>query len=256
MENKKIVLLAGIGTSSNIIFHALTQKFNIEAVIIEAKENRKIFLKRRIKKLGFFTVTGQVLFQLIVVPVLNFLYKKKIKQNIKDRELDDSNIPAEKILAVTSINDAKVALLLKSIQPDAIVVNGTRIISKKILASVSCPVINTHTGITPMYRGVHGGYWAMVNKDPDHCGVTIHLVDAGIDTGDVLYQSSISVSDADSFSTYPIKQIAAGIPLLLKAVDDALKNQLKPYIPTGKSQLWYHPTIIQYLYNLIFYKVK
>ena len=40
-----------------------------------------------------------------------------------------------------------------------------------------------HAGITPQYRGVHGGYWAVVNNDPEHCGVTIHFVDKGIDTG-------------------------------------------------------------------------
>jgi methionyl-tRNA formyltransferase len=43
-----------------------------------------------------------------------------------------------------------------------------------------------HAGITPRYRGTHGGYWVLLNNDPGHCGVTIHLVDPGIDTGSIV----------------------------------------------------------------------
>ncbi|MEX1202930.1 MAG: formyl transferase [Ferruginibacter sp.] len=256
MENKKIVLLVGKGVSSNIVFHALNNKFNIYTVIAEEKESKRIFISRRIKKLGVFKVVGQVLFQLLVVPALNFYSKKEISLISKEYNLNDDEIAREKILNVKSINEDSVAHTLASIQPDVIVVNGTRIISKKILSVIKCPVINTHAGITPMYRGVHGAYWAMVNKEPEHCGVTVHLIDAGIDTGDVVYQSLISVERSDTFATYPLKQLAAGIPLLTNAVEDALAGNIKAFKPFGKSGLWYHPTIWQYFYHLIFRRIK
>ena len=52
-----------------------------------------------------------------------------------------------------------------------------------LLEAVPAVFLNTLAGITPSYRGVHGAYWALVQRQPDACGVTVHLVDAGIDTG-------------------------------------------------------------------------
>lgn len=249
MENKTIVLLAGKGDSTNIIYHHLARLYNIDAVILEEKETKKVFLKRRIKKLGLLTVFGQVLFQLLMVPILNFFYKKQLAQIAIDNGMNDSAIPQEKILEVRSINEGTVAQKLTEMQPDLIVVNGTRIISKKILSSVNCHFINTHAGITPMYRGVHGGYWAMLKNDARNCGVTVHLIDTGVDTGDVVYQSVIKPDKHDSFVTYPLKQLATGLPLLVKAINDSHTGVLKCFKPVGKSSLWYHPTLWGYLYH-------
>ena len=51
-----------------------------------------------------------------------------------------------------------------------------------------CPVLNYHAGITPKYRGMNGGYWALATGDAGNFGATVHLVDAGVDTGGVLHQ--------------------------------------------------------------------
>lgn len=244
--DKKILLLAGKGLSTNIIFHDLQQQFGLSAVVLENKEPTAKFLKRRVKKLGLIEVAGQLLFQVIAVPMLKFFSANYSNTLI-------SNIPAgdiahEKLHEVNSINDASVAELLKNIAPDLVVVNGTRIISKKILAATNCPVINMHAGITPMYRGVHGGYWALAENDKENCGLTVHMVDAGVDTGNVLYQQKIDVVPSDNFTTYPLKQLIAGLPLLRQAVQDALWGNLQPYEPNGRSRQWYHPTIWKYLY--------
>ena len=45
------------------------------------------------------------------------------------------------------------------------VVNGTRILSRRMLESIDAVFLNMHVGITPKYRGVHGGYWALANGD-------------------------------------------------------------------------------------------
>ncbi len=256
MEDKRIVMLAGEGDSTNILYNAINGKFPIQTVILEGKEDKNIFIKRRIKRLGIVSVSGQVLFQLIIVKILNLVSGKRVKKIIEDNHLDISDISDNKIIKVSSINDNKVKELLVDIKPDLIIVNGTRIISKKILVAVSCPIINTHTGITPMYRGVHGGYWALVRNDKENCGVTVHLVDAGIDTGEILYQDIIEITARDNFVTYPYLQTAKAKMLLQKAVNDALYNNIQKVNRKGNSNLWYHPTIWQYLYFRIFKNVK
>ncbi len=249
-------MLCGKGFSSNAVYHAINAAYPIAKVVVEEKVNTKEFLKRRVKKLGLITVAGQVLFQAIAVRMLNAASRKRTAQLVKELQLNGSDIPPAAVSNVNSINDEEVITLLQAIQPDLVIVNGTRIISKKVLGSVQCRFINTHAGITPKYRGVHGTYWALANKDVQNSGVTVHLVDAGIDTGSVLYQAAVMPTAKDNFVTYPLLQLAAGIPLLKQAVADALGGTISTRKGTDESKLWSHPTIWQYVYNRIFKKVK
>jgi len=137
------------------------------------------------------------------------------------------------------------------------VVEKDLISSKEILNNINCLVINVHAGITPIYRGVHGAYWALANKDLENCGVTVHAIDKGIDTGSILAQDTIAPGPQDNFITYPYLQFQKAIVLLQKIVPELLKGKvefLPP--PKGNSRLWYHPTIWQYLYFRIFKKIK
>ena len=256
MEKIKIVLIAGKGDSTNIVYNALIKKHNIETVIIEDGEDIIRFIKRRIRRLGIFTVLGQVAFQILIVKPLAFFSKKKIESILFQNSLNVSPIPEKRILYVSSINSDDTLFHLQKIQPDLIIVNGTRIISKKILNNIACKFINTHVGITPKYRGVHGTYWALVNNDIENSGVTIHFVDSGIDTGNVIAQAQVIPNSSDNFITYPYLQLAAGVNLLQKAVDDFINKNVKERISEGESKLYYHPTIFQYLYYRIFKRIK
>jgi methionyl-tRNA formyltransferase len=133
-----------------------------------------------------------------------------------------------------------------------VLLNGTRIIARRVLEQVPAVFINMHSGITPGYRGVHGAYWALARGDRGRCGVTIHLVDAGIDTGAVLEQATFEPGPEDSFVTYPYHQLSVGLPLLERAAVAALRGELRGRpAPADDSRLWSHPTIGQYLANLI-----
>ncbi len=256
MNDAKIVLLAGKGISTNILYHALKDDFAIDSIILEEPVAKKIFLKKRIKKLGLWKVTGQILFQSIIAKFLHLISAKRKKEIIKISSLDSSPLPAEKIKQVSSVNDEQCLQLLQSIAPQLVIVNGTRIISNQILESVDATFINMHAGITPKYRGVHGAYWALVNKDEQNCGVTVHLVDAGIDTGEIIFQTTITPGRRDNFVTYPLLQLAAGIPGMKKAVSDIIDGRLTKVKSPDESQLWSHPGFGQYLYNRIFKGIK
>jgi folate-dependent phosphoribosylglycinamide formyltransferase PurN len=157
--------------------------------------------------------------------------------------------PPPEPLRVTSANAPETLEALRDLKPDVIVVNGTRILSRALLGGAPAPFINMHAGITPLYRGVHGGYWALAQGDPANCGVTVHLVDPGVDTGEVLYQARVQPTPRDSYFTYPYLQLAAGVPLLLRAVEDALQGRLAPMRAQGSSAQWSHPGLTGYLWR-------
>lgn len=213
---------------------------------------RSVFLKRRLKKIGIFPVAGQVLFQAGVVPFLKQSSKRRLQEIEGENQLCADPIEESLVKRVKNLNDSETISLLRAFAPDVVVINGTRILSAEVLNSVPTVFLNMHAGITPLYRGVHGGYWALVKREPESCGVTVHVVDAGIDTGGIVYQALIYPTAKDNFATYPLLQIAAGLPLMERAIEDTLQNNLQfQPSPNGKSSLWSHPTIWEYAWNRV-----
>ena len=73
------------------------------------------------------------------------------------------------------------------------------VLKGELLSRMQCPVINLHISYLPFNRGAHPNFWSFFDKTPS--GVTIHLVDEGIDTGDILYQRRVIFSeDENTFS--------------------------------------------------------
>lgn len=254
--NHKIIMLVTDGNSSKIMFNALNDSFNIQKIIIEEDVSKKKLLKNRVKRLGLLKVIGQVIF-ILFNKLLSKLSKKQISHLKEKYLLDDSYFQKDLVKNVKSVNSTETKEIIESINPDIIIVNGTRIISEEILLSTKATFLNTHAGVTPKYRGVHGGYWALTQKDYENCGVTVHLVDKGIDTGGILYQDTIVIDKNDNFNTYPYHQIAKAIPLMKSAIEDVINDSIKVVKRDDlKSQIWSHPSIYEYIKYRVLLGVK
>lgn len=244
----KVLLLASPGEFSWIVYHTVNAQLPIAHVLLEQAQPKAAFLKRRLKRLGWLRTAGQVMFMVLALPLLRRAARPRIAELIAQYGCNTAPPPAEKIIQVASVNDESTRALLRRLEPDLVLVNGTRIISGKTLQSVPASWVNIHAGITPLYRGVHGGYWALAQRDPEHFGVTVHLIDPGIDTGGILEQAVLESGGQDNFATYPYLQLAAGARLMALAARRLLAGdrQTRP-APKGKSALWYHPTLWEYL---------
>ena len=73
---------------------------------------------------------------------------------------------------------------------DLVISFGYRhIINKELIKKTSVPIINLHISYLPWNRGAHPNFWAFYDGTPS--GVTIHLIDLGIDTGPIIFQKKI-----------------------------------------------------------------
>lgn len=253
---KRIILLAGEWETTAVVYHFLEKTTCVAGAVIEKPVARKEFLKKRVKKQGWLRVGGQVLFQLLIARPMSRFSKKRVQEILAAYQLEERKIPEEKVQRVSSVNSPDALTAIRQLQPDLIVVHGTRIISKKLLQEITCPFVNIHAGITPLYRGSHGAYWALVNNDREHCGVTLHLVDPGIDTGTILQQKNIPLTSSDNFITYPYLQLAEGLQLLKTSLPELLAGRPATTKNNLPSALWYHPTLWGYLYKRLTSGVK
>ncbi len=251
----RVVMLVDSGELSKIVYNGIKQEFNVVRVLVEEDISSLELVKKRVKRLGLLKTLGQILFVAFNRFVIS-LSAQRIDAIKQKHGISDADYPEQIATVVNSVNDEMVIELLREIEPDAVVVNGTRILSEQVLAATDAVFLNTHVGITPRYRGVHGAYWALVHDDEANCGVTVHLVDKGIDTGGVLYQDTIEVSRFDNLNTYPYHQIAKAIPMMKAALKDIASGNIDVKPGVEPSRLWSHPTLFEYLKFRLLYGVK
>ncbi|HEY2095185.1 MAG TPA: phosphoribosylglycinamide formyltransferase [Pseudonocardia sp.] len=97
-------------------------------------------------------------------------------------------------------NDALVKAVAEH-QPDLVVSAGfMKVLSPAFLAGVGVPVLNTHPALLPAFPGVHAVRDALAHG-VKITGCTLHLVDAGVDTGPVLAQRAVPVLPGDTEET-------------------------------------------------------
>ena len=75
-----------------------------------------------------------------------------------------------------------------------------QIFGKKIRTLPKVGIINCHAGKLPFYRGRNILNWALINDEKEF-GITVHYVDEGIDTGDIIVQRCYSITDEDNYAT-------------------------------------------------------
>jgi phosphoribosylglycinamide formyltransferase 1 len=241
-----VTLLAGDGPSTWVVANALAKTNHDVNVILETAEPTSTMLRRRCRNIGLVQTFGQILF-ILWARLAGKRRARRCAEILAERGLSDAPWN-ERVTRVSSANDDETANLLRQLNPEVVVVNGTRILSRRLLASLSCPVLNTHAGVTPAYRGVHGGYWALASGDRGNFGTTVHLVDAGVDTGHIVAQVRVEPRELDDFFTYPTLQLATAIPAIVGAVAAARSGQLASHRAEGHSMQWYHPTLWGYFW--------
>lgn len=236
--------------ATRIVHHALARRFGRVDVLIEARRSRAAIARARLRRLGLVTIAGQVLFELVAVPWLRWRARSRVDDIKRRAQLVDTPLPAH-AKRVDSVNSEAARAWLRTIRPSIVVVSGTRIIDAQTLRCIEAPFLNMHAGWTPTYRGVHGGYWALAQRDRARAATTIHRVDEGIDTGPVLARVPLAIDARDQFATYPYLHLEAGVPALLEATEAALEGKLPEgeRTPPEPGGLRTHPTLWGYLWR-------
>ena len=243
-----IVALTSGGPHSWIMINALRERFGAFPVILEDGESEQALWRRRVKMLGALTAASM---QAARIPIK--LTKRGTEAVIREMVVSEGLMPGAPapadITKVASVNADACRSALQAHAPKVVFVVSARMIGRKTLACVDAPFINYHSGVTPAYRGMFGGYFALANGEPEHFGATVHLVDEGVDTGGILYQSRVEARPEDNFHTYLWRQAAGSRHIVLSAVEDALQGRLSPVHTQLPSRQWFAPTLGGYLWT-------
>ncbi len=120
-----------------------------------------------------------------------------------------------------------------------VVVAYGQILPQPVLDIPRSGCINVHGSLLPQYRGAAPMQWALV-KGEKTTGVTTMLMDAGIDTGDMLLKAELPILPEDNYETLSQKLSHLGAGLLIQTLDQF--DQLTP-MPQDPDRATYAPLI-------------
>lgn len=133
------------------------------------------------------------------------------------------------VLEVARLRDPRVLDTLAAYQPDVICVACfSRRLPAEVLRLPRLGCLNVHPSLLPANRGPDPLFWTFRRGDVE-TGVTIHLMDAGLDTGPILRQQRIPVPDGSSERQLEDACATAGGKLLAASVADLASGTARPH---------------------------
>lgn len=162
---------------------------------------------------------------------------------------------AERDIEPGALNANSTLNFLETAGVETLVVYGTNLIKEPLLTRFGGRIINMHLGLSPYYRGTATNFYPLLNEEPEYVGATIHLIDAGIDSGPILRHARPTIVGDDRPHTIGCKAIIAGTDAMIQVLDTFTQGRAKAVpqwpVPNGKLYLrkHYHPRQVVELYR-------
>ena len=132
---------------------------------------------------------------------------------------------------------------LKHLAPDVVVVAAFgQLLPQTVLDIPPCGTINLHPSLLPKYRGAAPIQWALINGETE-TGVTLMLLDAGEDTGDIICMERISIGAEDTAATLTEQLAGLGAKQLVRVLSDMPKDAPPPAISQNHPEATHAPRL-------------
>lgn len=140
------------------------------------------------------------------------------------RMAKNNNIP---VLIEKNVNNINFIENIKKYNIDLNVsMSFDQIIKKELFTLAPKGFINCHAGSLPFYRGRNVLNWVLINGEKEF-GITVHYIDEGIDTGDIILQKKESISINHTYDDLLKKSYRLCPELLYKAAEQILHNTVQ-----------------------------
>ncbi len=141
---------------------------------------------------------------------------------------------------ITTANSKKFREHLETLNLDIIINQSQSIIKKDLLEIPKIGVLNRHNALLPKNRGRLTPFWVAFKQEKE-TGVSIHFVEEGIDSGDIIVQKRFKVESRDNFNSIVKKNYEIASKAMVEAID-LLEDGFRDFIPNNDEQATYNST--------------
>jgi methionyl-tRNA formyltransferase len=146
------------------------------------------------------------------------------------------------VLQPSRVKDSSFMEKIHSLQPDMIIVAAFgQILPKAIIDLPPLGCLNIHPSLLPKYRGAAPINWSIIQGETK-TGVTIMLMDEGMDSGDILAQEEIPLETTDIYGSLHDRLAKIGASLLLQTVLQVITGSIQRQ-PQDTSAVTYAPRL-------------
>lgn len=162
------------------------------------------------------------------------------KQKYADEIIESAQVNPECIFDGSRLRQPEVLEDIRNLKPDiGLSVLFGYILRPEFLNLFPSDVVNLHPAYLPYNRGAYPNVWSIVEGTP--AGVTLHYIDVGIDTGDIIAQREILAEPTDTGETLYHKLEQACVELF-KETWPLIRSGQAPRIPQSQEKGTYHRT--------------
>lgn len=141
------------------------------------------------------------------------------------------------------INSDDCQRFLEKKKIDLLVVIGGRIIKGRIIGIPRHGVVNLHTGILPLYRGMASEFWTLYRRDYANAGFSIHFITEEIDAGEIIFQKRVRLEKGDGVHGLHRKNMVEGAQALADVLLAFSRNgRIDSRAPKGRGEVFSSPT--------------
>ena len=152
------------------------------------------------------------------------------------------------ILQPANLKDEVFLSQLRNLEADLFVVVAFRMLPKVVWGMPSLGTINLHASLLPQYRGAAPINWAIINGEKE-TGVTTFFINEEIDTGAILKQQKVNISETDTAGDLHDKLMKVGANVLVETIINIFKGEIKPIpqdqLVSGNEELKKAPKIFR-----------
>ncbi|MBP7340825.1 MAG: methionyl-tRNA formyltransferase [Smithellaceae bacterium] len=131
------------------------------------------------------------------------------------------------VLQPVRIKDSAFLETLRALAPDMIVVAAFgQLLPKALLDFPPCGCLNIHPSLLPKYRGAAPLHWSIIRGETT-TGVTVMLMDEGMDSGDILLQEETPLGPAETFGELHDRLARMGAGLLIATIEQVMSGAVR-----------------------------
>ncbi len=205
--NQNIVILTGSDPRHQFFVHQLCASFSISQVYIEKCDYPSPSPQSEEESIAW-----------------NWFFKRRDQSEkeliINSSQLPTKNKPGTTYLKNGELNSLNTISKIEKSNPGFIAVFGTSILKEPFLQKFPNRLFNLHIGDPEFYRGSSCNFWPIHQGMLQHLSATIHRIDQGVDTGDILSRQAVTISAEDDEQILLLKPLKLGTMLMIETIQN------------------------------------
>jgi methionyl-tRNA formyltransferase len=145
------------------------------------------------------------------------------------------------VIERSDLNDPSFLQVIRQYDADLFISVASPIIFKKELINMPrLGCINIHNAPLPKYRGMLPNFWQLYH-DEKESGITVHRINAGIDTGDIIDQRYIPIQPEETLHSLILKTKRQGAQIMIDVIDDFRHDRVRSIKMSGTGSYFTFP---------------